>query len=84
VFNPDRFLGSNPELDPRAYIFGFGRRICPGRLFGEATIFLAVSNVLSTLDVIKAVDASGQEIIPELEYSEGVVTYVLPCFHELS
>jgi hypothetical protein len=29
-FDPTRFLGSNPELDPRAYVFGFGRRICPG------------------------------------------------------
>jgi cytochrome P450 len=30
VFDPTRFLGSEPELDPRVYFFGFGRRICPG------------------------------------------------------
>jgi cytochrome P450 len=30
VFDPTRFLGENPELDPRAYIFGFGHRICVG------------------------------------------------------
>jgi cytochrome P450 len=29
-FNPERFLGPEPELDPRKYIFGFGRRKCPG------------------------------------------------------
>jgi hypothetical protein len=32
AFDPSRFMGDNPELDPRAYIFGFGRRICPGTL----------------------------------------------------
>ena len=25
-FRPERFLGEHPELDPRAIIFGFGRR----------------------------------------------------------
>lgn len=27
-FNPDRFLGDNPEPEPRASAFGYGRRIC--------------------------------------------------------
>jgi cytochrome P450 len=30
VFNPSRFLGSEPELDPNEYVFGFGRRVCSG------------------------------------------------------
>jgi cytochrome P450 len=30
IFNPERFLGSHPEPDPRGIAFGFGRRICPG------------------------------------------------------
>jgi cytochrome P450 len=25
LFNPDRFLGPNPEPDPRDIVFGFGR-----------------------------------------------------------
>ena len=32
AFNPERFLGSNPERDPKTIAFGFGRRICPGIL----------------------------------------------------
>ena len=32
-FNPERFLGDNPEPDPRATVFGFGRRICECRCF---------------------------------------------------
>jgi len=27
-FNPERFLGDHPEPDPRATVFGYGRRIC--------------------------------------------------------
>jgi hypothetical protein len=27
-FNPERFLGENPEYDPRLTAFGYGRRIC--------------------------------------------------------
>jgi cytochrome P450 len=30
VFDPTRFLSDLPELDPKVYIFGFGRRICAG------------------------------------------------------
>ncbi|KAG1747590.1 cytochrome P450 [Suillus lakei] len=29
-FRPERFLGPSPQLDPRKFIFGFGRRACPG------------------------------------------------------
>lgn len=31
AFDPERFMGPEPELDPRTYVFGFGRRICPGQ-----------------------------------------------------
>ena len=40
VFNPDRFLGPNPETDPHTLCFGFGRRICPGRKLADASVFL--------------------------------------------
>lgn len=29
-FDPGRFLGENPQHDPRRIVFGFGRRSCPG------------------------------------------------------
>lgn len=31
TFNPERFLSANPEPDPRKWVFGFGRRVCPGK-----------------------------------------------------
>jgi cytochrome P450 len=30
VFDPARFMGTNPQVDPRGCVFGFGRRICAG------------------------------------------------------
>lgn len=32
-FKPERFLGPSPQLNPRKFIFGFGRRGCPGLSF---------------------------------------------------
>ena len=27
VFNPDRFMGPNPQRDPKEFAFGYGRRL---------------------------------------------------------
>ncbi|KAF5363577.1 hypothetical protein D9756_000139 [Leucocoprinus leucothites] len=31
VFDPARFLGEDQQMDPMKFVFGFGRRICPGK-----------------------------------------------------
>ncbi|KAH9937827.1 cytochrome P450 [Epithele typhae] len=42
----------NPDvLDPVSYIFGYGRRICPGMHFAEMQIFTVISSVLHTLSI---------------------------------
>jgi cytochrome P450 len=73
-FDPERFLGPDPELDPRSCIFGFGRRICPGRLLAEHNIFITFATVLATFRIAKAVDSEGHEIEPKLEYHGEIVT----------
>jgi cytochrome P450 len=42
--------------------FGVGKRICPGRHFVEATLFIVTSTVLSVLTTTKETDESGREI----------------------
>lgn len=37
-FRPERFLGAEPQMDPKKFVFGFGRRVCPG------TSLLTLSN----------------------------------------
>jgi cytochrome P450 len=36
-FSPERFLGAAPQANPRDFIFGFGRRVCPGKQLAEAS-----------------------------------------------
>lgn len=50
TFDPERWLkdGQLDESaqDPRVAIYGFGRRICPGRHFADASVFLEVAMAL--------------------------------------
>jgi cytochrome P450 len=64
-FNPERFLSNDGSFrdDPTiALAFGVGKRICPGRHFVDATLFIFVSSVLSVFNVTKAIDENGHEI----------------------
>lgn len=69
TFNPDRYLGEQPALDPRQYVFGVGRRVCPGNHFAEAAIFAVVSLLLATTNVVKKKDEMGKEIEPVLKFT---------------
>lgn len=48
-------------------------RICPGRLFAEAAVFLAISNIIATLNIRKSRDPLGREINPEVSFVSGFV-----------
>ncbi|KZV89549.1 cytochrome P450 [Exidia glandulosa HHB12029] len=74
-FDPERFLGPNPQADPRDFVFGFGRRVCPGRQLGEASLYLVTSNSLATLHVSKKIGKDGVPITPKVEYTGGAVVY---------
>lgn len=64
--------------NPAGFVFGFGRRICPGRRLADSTLFLAIAKVLAAFDVSKARDAEGREIEPEIGIGPGAVTGPLP------
>lgn len=79
AFNPERFLGGQPEADPREYIFGFGRRICPGLVFADNALFLEVAICLATLQITKKKDEHGVPIVPVLEYQGDAVRHPNPA-----
>ncbi|KAH8116638.1 cytochrome P450 [Phellopilus nigrolimitatus] len=67
TFKPERFLrldGRESEMDPNNYAFGFGRRLCPGKEFADASMWLVIAMTLATLNITKARDATGSEITP--------------------
>ncbi|THU85082.1 cytochrome P450 [Dendrothele bispora CBS 962.96] len=51
AFDPTRFLGPRCEQNPNDYIFGFGRRLCPGRLLADASIFITTAMILFAFDI---------------------------------
>jgi cytochrome P450 len=56
AFKPERFINPDGSLrdDPLvSAIFGFGKRICPGRHLAEAMMFIVVASFLSVFDIKK-------------------------------
>lgn len=78
-FNPERFLKySNADKkavvldtdvrDPASILFGFGRRICPGRFMAYESIWIAMASVLAMFNIDRAVDKDGQPVTPGEDY----------------
>ncbi|KAJ7763385.1 putative monooxygenase [Mycena metata] len=75
-FNPDRYGLDDAEMNKVTDImFGFGRRVCPGRLFAEATFFTVVSTILSTCEILPPVDAQGKKVLPEITFTNGTIIF---------
>lgn len=73
-FHPERFSETNENGEPRALdpalaVFGFGRRICPGRHFADASLWLAMASILCTFDILPELDEGGREVLPKVEFS---------------
>ncbi|KLO06300.1 cytochrome P450 [Schizopora paradoxa] len=73
-FNPERFLGKNPEPDSYDNAFGFGRRICPGKELADAILFVSIAQSLAAFNIGKAIDANGNEITPAEDYTNGIIS----------
>lgn len=46
TFNPDRFINNPNILDPRDFVFGFGRRACPGSYLAYQMMWTFVVSTL--------------------------------------
>ncbi|KAG9087302.1 hypothetical protein FS749_003018 [Ceratobasidium sp. UAMH 11750] len=51
AFDPKRFLKMNPDPDPRKYVFGFGRRACPGIHLANDGLWLTCAGLLWAFDI---------------------------------
>lgn len=65
AFDPDRFLLRN-EPEPTNAMFGFGRRICPGRFVAEKSLFITIARLLSTFTVRKGAGEAKRVFTPGL------------------
>ncbi|KAJ3730167.1 cytochrome P450, partial [Lentinula raphanica] len=88
IFNPARFLNDNGNLDPKVkdpgdFAFGFGRRVCPGKSFAYASLWLAIASILGCYSIEPELDEHGHIIKPQFEeMSQSSFTLVgqLPPF----
>ncbi|KAF9022855.1 cytochrome P450 [Hymenopellis radicata] len=80
VFDPERFLGENPQPDPTTLgAWGFGRRICSGRYLAMDTVFITVASLLWAFTFGKARNKDGQDVTPDDQaYTEAFIMHPLP------
>ncbi|KAL2890628.1 O-methylsterigmatocystin oxidoreductase [Ceratocystis lukuohia] len=84
TFNPDRYLprseGGSDEPLPNGH-FGFGRRVCIGKHLGEASVWIAMASILSTMSIERETCEKGFEIIPPVKLTNGLTSHpqYFPC-----
>ncbi|KLO17831.1 cytochrome P450 [Schizopora paradoxa] len=64
-------LGSEKTIasDPSTLVFGFGRRICPGKQFADGMVWLVIARTLAVFDVLPPLnETTGKPELPEVEY----------------
>ncbi|KAI0642043.1 cytochrome P450 [Trametes meyenii] len=81
-FRPERHLKSDTEdkeiLLPSSFVFGFGRRVCPGQALAEANLWLAMAHIIALFDIHKPLDGAGNEFTPLAVFSSGVTNQPAP------
>ncbi|KAF5346450.1 hypothetical protein D9756_010068 [Leucocoprinus leucothites] len=77
-FSPERYLGANPQRNPRDICFGYGRRICPGMYLAEAALSMTIAMTLAAFNITNAMDSNGVPIVPKHENTSGTISYPEP------
>ncbi|KAJ3834015.1 cytochrome P450 [Lentinula raphanica] len=64
------------KRDPRSYVFGFGRRQCPGQNLVESSVWLLTASLLSTVDVrrpcVEGEDGKERVVREKVEFNNSV------------
>ncbi|KAI0697257.1 cytochrome P450 [Cytidiella melzeri] len=87
VYKPERFLPKPEgagEKFPLNAVFGWGRRICPGRHLADATLWLAFARILAVFNINKAKDAEGRPIDPKIQFEVGLSSHPKPFECDIS
>ncbi|KAG0697627.1 cytochrome P450 [Suillus ampliporus] len=83
-FMPERFMDVNGALtddNPADYIFGLGRRGCPGKHTADGTVWSAIVTVLATLDISSPKDDHGGVINFTPQFTTGLSQYLVSLCH---
>lgn len=75
VFNPDRYIPEDEGGAGEPFLqgpFGFGRRICVGKHLAQASVWIALATLISTMDISNPLGPDGKEVEPEVKFSTGL------------
>ncbi|KAF8075297.1 cytochrome P450 [Lyophyllum atratum] len=82
TFLPERFEGLDPKeakrLDPTNYVYGFGRRRCPGNHFAHFAVWYSMASLLSSFVISPDIDEDGKEIPIKAEFEAGAIRHTKP------
>ncbi|KAI0351930.1 cytochrome P450 [Trametes cingulata] len=77
-FSPERFLKHgkmDPNVrDPASFVFGFGRRICPGLDFANAYLYIVFASVLHVFRIGPPLDQEGAPETLPMRFVETSLT----------
>lgn len=78
LFNPDRFLkngkiNTDNAPNPFDYVFGFGRRSCPGKHIGLSMVYLTAASLATIYDWTEPLGDDGIPINQPLQNFESTV-----------
>jgi cytochrome P450 len=72
-FKPERYWNcTDRRMDPRNYVFGFGRRVCPGEHLVESSVWMLLATMMATMRISKARDEMGEIVEPEVKFENSV------------
>jgi cytochrome P450 len=78
VFKPERFLPPYSEPLATQVTFGFGRRVCPGRVLADASLFLTFAQSLAAFEIQKVSDGMGSVVEPVHTFKGGIISHPGP------
>ena len=70
-FHPERWFSPNVPAFP-IQAFGFGARLCPGRVFARRSIWENIAGILAAFEIVPTEDGP-----PEKKYLSGLVSCVV-------
>lgn len=76
MFDPERYLKPSPELDPREFAFGFGRRICPGSDFAFQSMWILAASILWGFEITMTENDAAARKDDAHRFSLEMVRYV--------
>ncbi|KAF9555029.1 cytochrome P450 [Agrocybe pediades] len=69
TFDPSRYARGEPYSSSH---FGYGRRICSGRYFADASVWICVATILANFTISPIIGSDGKPVIPKEEFNTGL------------